>query len=58
MELRYRHVARHVGRMAGLLAVHLAVGALCLGVVLGLAHWTVRLLISVYANIAPYAGAG
>ncbi len=51
-------MARHVGRMAGLLAVHLAVGALCLGVVLGLAHWTVRLLISVYANIAPYAGAG
>ncbi len=48
----------HAWRIARQLALHLAVGAVSLGVVLGLAQWTVRLLISVYANIAPYAGAG
>ena len=39
-------------------SVRVAVAALCVGLLLGLAHLGIDRLLAYYANIAPYTGAG
>lgn len=47
-----------VTRVLRAIVLYIAVGAASVALLLGIAHLTVVALISIYANLAPYTGAG